>query len=169
MQHGPTTGNDIWLLSLKEPRTAQPFLQTPSEESAPAFSPDGRYLAYVSDQSGNYEVYVQALRVDGGKWQISSGGGREPVWNPNGHELFFRSLDGEQLMAVDVSTKPTFSSGKPHLLFEGRYWSDFLIQAYDVSRDGQTFLMVKESDGVTDDTQINVIVNWAEELRQKTK
>lgn len=81
------TGRDIWVLNLKE-RKAQPFLRTPYEETAPKFSPDGKWLAYSSDESGRREIYVQPYPGPGGKWQISADGGQEPVWNPNGLELF---------------------------------------------------------------------------------
>ena len=87
----PTTGYDIWVLRLGDPsagsgqvRKAQPFLRTPFNESVPRFSPDGRWLAYVSDESGRWEIYVQPYPGPGGKWQISTEGGTEPVWNPMG-------------------------------------------------------------------------------------
>ena len=114
----PTTGYDIWVLRLSD-RKAQPFLRTPFNESAPRFSPDGRWLAYVSDESGRYEIYVQPYPGPGGKWQISTEGGTEPVWNPNGRELFYRS--GDKMMAVDIATQPGFAAGKPRMLFEGPY------------------------------------------------
>ena len=81
----PTTGYDIWVLRLGD-RKAQPFLRTPFNEGAPRFSPDGRWLAYVSDESGRYEIYVQPYPGPGGKWQISTEGGTEPLWNRNGRE-----------------------------------------------------------------------------------
>ena len=77
----PTTGYDIWVLRLSD-RKAQPFLRTPFNEAAPRFSPDGRWLAYISDESGRFEIYVQPYPGPGGKWQISTEGGTEPVWNP---------------------------------------------------------------------------------------
>src|SRR5437879_6394331 len=85
----PTTSWDIWLLRLGD-RKAQPFLRTSFYETVPQFSPDGRWLAYVSDESGSFEIYVQPYSVPGGKWQVFSDGGAEPVWNPNGRELFYR-------------------------------------------------------------------------------
>ena len=100
-------------------RKAQPFLRTPFNEAAPRFSPDGRWLAYISDESGRYEIYVQPYPGPGGKWQISTEGGTEPVWNPNGRELFYRN--GDKMMAVDIATQPGFSAGKPRMLFEGQY------------------------------------------------
>ena len=114
----PTTGYDIWVLRLSD-RKAQPFLRTPFNEAAPRFSPDGRWLAYISDESGRYEIYVQPYPGPGGKWQISTEGGTEPVWNPNGRELFYRS--GDKMMAVDIATQPGFAAGKPRMLFEGPY------------------------------------------------
>jgi hypothetical protein len=100
-------------------RRAQPFLRTPFNETAPQFSPDGRWLAYISDESGRDEIYVQPYPGPGGKWEISTEGGTEPVWNPNGQELFYRS--GDKMMAVDVTTQLGFAAGKPRMLFEGPY------------------------------------------------
>ena len=162
----PSTGYDIWVLRLKD-RQAQPFLQTPFTESVPRFSPDGRWLAYISNESGRYEVYVQPYPGPGGKWQISTDGGTEPVWNPSGRELFYR--EGSKLMAVDISTQSGFTAGKPRVLFEGQYVpSPATASNYDVSHDGQRFLMLKPSEGSeVAPTQINVVLNWFEELKQK--
>ena len=118
IEANPTTGYDIWVLRLSD-RKAQPFLRTPSNESAPQFSADGHWLAYVSDESGRFEVYVQPYPSAGGKWQVSADGGTEPVWNRNGRELFYRS--GDKMMAVEITTQPGFSAGAPKMLFEGPY------------------------------------------------
>jgi len=165
----PKTQRDIWVTSVKDHK-ATPFLRTPATEGAPAFSPDGRWIAYVSDESasGQPEVYVQPYPGPGGKWQVSTDHGTEPVWNPNGRELFYRR--GRRLMAVPVTTQPTFSVGKPAVLFEGDYVvSEFPATgiAYDVSPDGQRFLMVKEVEQPASATQINVVVNWFEELKRR--
>ena len=147
-------------------RKAQPFLRTPLNESVPRFSPDGRWLAYVSNESGRPEIFVQPYPGPGGKWQISTESGTEPAWNRNGRELFYRS--GNKMMAVVITTEPTLSAGKPRMLFEGRYLrSDFpqTGMAYDVSPDGQRFLMVKPGEEVNN--QINVVQNWFEELKRK--
>ena len=179
----PETGRDIWVLSLKD-RKAQPFLKTGYEDTAPKFSPDGKWLAYSSDESGRREVYVQPYPGPGGKWQISTDGGQEPVWNPRGGELFYRS--GSRIMAVDVQvgqasrpapsedrsgdlSLPSFSAGKPRMLFDGPYLpTTASLPFYDVSPDGQRFLMLKPVESqASAPTQINVVLNWFEELKRR--
>jgi serine/threonine-protein kinase len=162
----PTTGYDIWVLRLSD-RKAQPFLRTPFNESTPRFSPDGRWLAYVSDESGRYEVYVQPYPGPGGKWQISTEGGTEPTWNPNGRELFFRN--GDKMMAVSTAAQSGFTASKPRVLFEGEYVpSPATATNYSVSPDGQRFLMLKPAEASElAPTQINVVLNWFEELKRR--
>jgi len=161
----PNTQRDIWVLRLSD-RKLQPFLRTRFNETVPRFSPDGHWLAYMSDESGHYEIYIQPFPGPGGKYQISSEGGAEPVWNPNGRELFYRS--GYKMMAVDVMTQPSFSTGKPRVLFEGLYLPSGVTPSYDVSPDGQRFLMLKAAQqGQPAAVQINVVLNWFEELKQK--
>ena len=165
MEINPNTGYDIYTLSLKDGKP-QPFMQTSALETAPRFSPDGHFIAYNSDESGRTEVYVRPYPGPGGKWQISTEGGTEPVWNPKGRELFYRS--GNKMMAVDVTTQSTFSAGKPKMLFEGPYVpTPRSFPDYDVSPDGQRFLMLKADEQAQAPTQINVVLNWFEELKQK--
>jgi eukaryotic-like serine/threonine-protein kinase len=166
-ENNPVTKKDIWVLQLTDNK-AQPFLRTPFNEGAPVFSPDGRWLAYMSDESGRMEIYVQPYPGPGGKWQISTDGGSEPAWNHNARELFYRNAN--KMMAVDVTTQPSFSAGKPKVLFEGVYLSvapGLTNTAYDVSADGQRFLMVKETGRAVSSTQINVVQNWFEELKRR--
>ncbi len=160
----PTSNGDIWVLPLEGEREPQLFLQTPFNETMPVFSPDGHWLAYRSDESGRYEVYVQPYPGPGGKWQISTEGGNEPLWARNGGELFYRN--GEQLMAVDITTQPGFSAGTPHLLFEGQYHFQpgASLSNYDVTPDGQRFIMIKSD--AQEARQINVVLNWFEELKR---
>ena len=162
----PTTSRDIWILWLSD-RKAQAFLNTSAEEGAPKFSPDGKWLAYSSDESGRRETYVQSYPGSGGKRQISTDGGQEPVWNPKGGELFYRS--GSKMMAVDIDTKSGFSARKPRMLFEGPYQpATASFPNCDVSPDGQRFLMLKPVESqASAPTQINVVLNWFEELKQK--
>lgn len=122
-------------------RKAQPFLRTPFNEGGARFSPDGRWLAYVSDESGRPEIYVQPYPGPGGKWQVSTDGGTEPAWNRNARELFYRS--GNKMIVVETTITPSFSAGKPRVLFEGEYLATQFPQLgsdYDVSPDGQRFL-----------------------------
>jgi Tol biopolymer transport system component len=159
-QAGGASGFDVWIFHLGE-RKAEPFLQTQFNEIAPRFSPDGRWLAYASDESGRYEVYVQPYPGPGGKWQISTEGGTEPVWVRNG-ELFYRN--GEKVMVVETTTGPSFSAGNPKVLFEGRYATYQSLPGYDVTADGQRFLFTKA--GEQAQSEISVVLNWTEELKQ---
>jgi len=166
MEISSTTGFDLWVLSLSDQKPRL-FLQTSANESAPRFSPDSHWLAYVSNESGRYEIYVQAYPGPGSKLQISTDGGTEPVWNPNGRELFYRS--GNKMMAVDVVSQPVFTASKPHVLFQGRFLpTPATSPNFDVSRDGRRFLMVEavepEEQGPT---QINIVFNWFEELKRR--
>src|SRR5207245_10781116 len=153
----PNTGYYIYTLPLKDGKP-QPFVRTPSLETAPRFSPDGHFIAYASDESGRVEIYVRPYPGPGGKWQISTDGGSEPVWNPNGRELFYRN--GPEMMAVDVASQPEFSAGKPRVLFTGPYLSiTATTPSYDVSPDGQRFLMMKPNEQQPSSNQINIVQN----------
>jgi Tol biopolymer transport system component/predicted Ser/Thr protein kinase len=156
---------NIWIMPLKD-RKPRPFVVSPSYETAPRFSPDGHWIAYASNESGRYEIFVRPYPGPGGKWQISTDGGTEPVWNPKGRELFYRN--GQKLMALDYSAQPAFSAGKPRMLFEGPYLTTARsIPDYDVSPDGQRFLMLRAPDQAQAPAQISVVLNWLEELKQK--
>ena len=162
----PTTGYDLWVLPLAGDRKPRVFLRTPFNERGVRFSPDGRWLAYVSDESGRYEIYVQPFPGPGGKWQISTDGGNDPLWAPNG-ELFY--VNGNRMMVVETKTQPTFSANTPKVLFEGRYERTGTGSTnYAVTTDGQRFVMVKIAgpEGAAP-TQINVVLNWFEELKKR--
>jgi serine/threonine-protein kinase len=163
----PVTRRDIWVLSMTD-RKPRPFLQTPAIEGAPSFSPDGRWIGYVSDESGRPEIYVQPFPGPGGKSQVSTEGGTEPVWSSDGREIFYRN--GRRMMAVPVTTSGGFSPGTPAPLFEGDYEvSAFPLTgvAYDVTSDRQRFLMVKAiAPAPSAPPQINVVLNWFEELKR---
>jgi hypothetical protein len=163
VQQGPSPyrGGDLWALRVSETSPKpQPFMDTQAGGKAnPQFAPNGRLVAYQSDESGRNEIYVTAYPGPGGKWQVSIDGGAEPRWNPSGRELFYRS--GNKLMAVPVETSPTFRAGAPKMLFEGRY-----EPTYDVAPDGTRFLMLK-STAVPEPSQIHVVVNWIEELKTR--
>ena len=163
----PVTQQDIAVLQVSDHKE-QPFLHTVFNESAARFSPDGHWLAYASDESGRREIYVQSFPGPEGKWQISTDGGTEPVWNPKGHELFYRN--GDKMMAVDISTQPNFSAGKPRMLFAGQFVAAAGSDPnYDVSPDGQRFLMLEEAEPGTStaSAQIIVVQNWVNELKRR--
>ncbi len=159
-------GRQLWIYSAKDRKIA-PFEQNPPRYvTAPRFSPDGRWITYASPESGQSEIYVRPFPGPGGKWQVSTDGGTEPVWNPKGHELFYRS--GKKLMSVEYEAQPTFSPGKPKELFEGPYVpTPRSFPDYDVSPNGQRFLMLKPAEEQQATSQIIVVQNWVEELKQK--
>ena len=134
-------------------------------EGAPVFSPDGRWLAYASDETGEYEIYVTSFPDAKGKWQLSSGGGVGPAWRKDGKELFFYSRDG-QMMSVDVSGTASFEASAPHALFEFRSGNGLTFVApYAAAADGKRFLIntiVDESNGAP----LTLVINWQELLRR---
>ena len=162
------TSRDICLLSVRDRRVTA-FLNSRFFEGYPEFSPDGRWLAYVSDESGRQEVYVRPFSGQRGKWQISNEGGTQPIWAPNGKQLFYRSAGpGNQVWAVDVQTGSDFSAGKPRLLFEQPgFGRGTPIRTWDISADGRRFLMVKlEERKPRSITEMILVQNWVEELKR---
>ena len=158
---------DIGILRLEGEGEPEMLLETSFNEHTPKLSPDDRWLAYVSNESGRDEIFVTRF-PPGGKWQISTEGGKEPMWSRDGRELFYRN--GEKMMAVDVSAGAD-SAGKPTLLFEGPY--DLKIGSgasnYDVTPDGQGFVMIRTEQSTTESsgtTQITLVLNWFEELKR---
>ena len=160
----PATSTDIWLLALSGDRKPQVFLKTPFAEYNPRFSPDGQWLAYVSNESGREEIYVRHFPDPGAKWQISTDGGYAPVWLRDGQELFYRRAD--KTMAVDVRTRPAF--GSPRVLFEARYpTSTTGVSGYDVFPDGRRFLRPQQPEPEQAATQVNVVINWFEDVKRR--
>jgi Tol biopolymer transport system component len=159
----PDTSGDIYEASLDGDADVRPFLQTPAYDGSAKLSPDGRWLAYSSNDSGRMEVYLRPFPAPNQRWQVSTHGGTQPVWNPNGREIFYR--DGDKMMAVkvNVSADAAPALSEPELLFERpySYGAGITIPNYDVSADGQRFLMVKEDAGVR---HLNLILNWTQEL-----
>ena len=160
----PDTRRDIWVLPLEGERIPLPFLVTVFDERTPVFSPDGRWLAYTSNEEGRDEVYVRPYPGPGAKWKISTDGGEEPVWSAEGHELFYRH--GNEMMVVAVDTEPVFSRRKPQHLFEADYDVDPRRGVnYDVSPDVQRFVMIQSEEEAVP-RQFHVVLNWAEELER---
>ena len=154
---------DIWMLQLDGDRKPRPLFHGPFNETQPRISPNGRWLAYVSDESGREEVYVVPFPGSGGRWPISTDGGSRPLWARNGRELFYRS--GDRTMAVTVTSDATFSATRPRFLFEAKAIS-YLWLSWDVTPDGD-FLMIEPGESDTPPTQINVVLNWLQEVRQR--
>ncbi len=163
----PDTGLDLWVLSLDGEPTQTPFLTGPFAEKDAAFSPDGQWLAYTSDKSGQREVYVRPYPGPGGEVIVSAGGGEEPAWAPDGNELFYRN--GAQMLAAQVETSPTFSARPPAVLFEAELVTTGTgYPNYDVTPDGQHFVMVRaSSERPVESAQINVVQDWFEELKER--
>lgn len=164
-ESNPTTGSDIWILPLSGERKQQSFLGTTFGETLPSFSPDSRWLAYQSNELGRTEIYVQSFPGRNGKLKISVDGGSSSHWAGNGRELFYRS--GRETLAVDIKTEPILTAGKPMLLFEGQFVTGSLTQ--DVTSDGQHFLMIQSVEPEQPAMQINLVLNWFEELKQKVQ
>ena len=157
---------DIAILDMEKDSEAQIFISSPFIDCCAKFSPDGAWLAYVSNEEGQDHVYVRPYPGPDVKFLVSGEeGGGEPIWSPDGTELFYRS--GNKMMAVSMQTEPRFSSGRPILLFEGSYRGATSQPSgyayYDIFPDGQRFLMSKED---RTPTQINVVLNWFEELKR---
>jgi len=160
----PATGSDIWALAAAGDRQSRVVVRSPGNDGYPRLSPDGRWLAYVSNESGRSEVFVQPYPGPGTRVQISADGGIEPLWSRDGRELFYRN--GERMMAVDVTTAPTFRAGTPRVLSEGRFlFSPNGVAGYDVAADGR-FLMIQPLHPDPPTNQIQVVLNWFDELRR---
>jgi eukaryotic-like serine/threonine-protein kinase len=133
--------SDVWTVSLAGDRVAIPIVKKPGMQLGGQISPDGRWLAYTSDESGQFEIYVTRFPGGGGAVPVSSGGGTQAVWARNGRELFYRS--GTRVMAVAVEAGDEFKAGKPAVLFDGKYLRGTAGAAsFDVSADGSRFVMI---------------------------
>ena len=165
---GFETDADLWYLERKEDGSGwepHPFLQTPFEEQAAMLSPDGRYVAYVSNESGQNEVYVRPFPEGEGKSTVSSNGGRQPRWSRDGKELLY--VEGNTFVAVSVSTSPSFAVGSATPLFELPGLTNNASARYSISADGQRFV-VAEFVGLETEApgpSIHVVENWYEEFR----
>jgi serine/threonine-protein kinase len=148
----------------------EPVLQTSFNEEGAQISPDGHWMAYDSDESGRTEVYVRPYPdVNKGRWQVSTGGGSKPLWNPNGRELFYY-LEPGTLMSAPVESGTMFKAGTPQVIFQGQYFKGGSGRQYSVSPDGRRFLMIKNVASTNADAplpQIVIVQNWFEELKRR--
>jgi Tol biopolymer transport system component len=171
--------HDIGVQPMEGEQKYEPLLKESYNESEPKISPDGQWIAYTSDESDRYEVFVRPFPdvESGGRWQVSTDGGYSPLWAPDGRELFY--LNGDAVMAVSVKTEPTFSPETPRMLFQGAYDSTaqhlnpLYLNSWDISPDGKRFLMIKPVAATGDEStsggprKINIVLNWFEELKDR--
>jgi serine/threonine-protein kinase len=167
----------INVVLLQGDRTPRPLDNTKYAQGAAKFSPDGRWLAYCSNESGKPQVYVQAYPGPGAKVQVSNDGGTDPVWRRSGGELFYRN--GDSMIAVAISTNPTFSAGRPQELWKGHYSHGMSSSCglpgltssnYDVTADGKRFLMIKDDDQDSATSKQSVVVlGWADEVQRLSR
>ena len=161
VERHPTTGRDIWMLPLIGDRKPHTFLNAAFDESAPRFSMDGRLIAYVSNESGQNEVYVRSFPGPSGPRRISESGGTEPVWAPNARTLFYRT--GDRMMSVRLGSDAE-PAGAPELLFSGNFEPGTLDLAnYDVMPDGQRFVMVRATETEAA-RELRVALQWLHEV-----
>jgi serine/threonine protein kinase len=161
---GKTTNREIWVLPIDGDRKPYPYLQTNFDSRSPVLSPDGHWLAYQSDESGQPEIYVQKFPGPGGKIQISTEGGTSPVWGKNGLELFYRNK--EKQMVVSISTKGPFAAGNSRVLFENSAWMWQSGPNYDVTPDGKRIIGVELGQEIVS-SPLHVVLNWKAELADR--
>jgi eukaryotic-like serine/threonine-protein kinase len=160
-----TAANEISVVSLSgRSSAARPFLTSRFRKGGTVFSPNGRWVAYSSNDSGRAEIYVSAYPGPGGTTLISDQGGLLPRWSRDRRQLFYRN--GPKMMAVDVQLVPTFHAGRPEALFEAGAGTS---SGFDVAPDGKRFLMIKNvgSAVASQPDQLNVVVNWIDELKTR--
>ena len=162
---GPKTGSDLWVLRLEADRAQRappvPYLQTEFEESQGQFSPDGKFIAYTSNESGRYEVYVQPFPASGAKWMVSAGGASQPRWRRDSKEIFYLGFDF-RLMAAEVKTTPQFAASVPKPLFQTRALrgGSAIYYRYAPSADGKRFLVISLLEEAAS-APITLMLNWA--------
>jgi serine/threonine-protein kinase len=170
----PDTRQDIMILPMEgdetsgwKPGKPTPFLQTPFAEAEPAFSPDGRWIAYLSDESGRGEIYVRPFPGPGGKWQISTAGGVLPTWSKNGREIFFEAFD-KKIMVVNYQVEgESFHAGKPQVWSEATIASAGSVRDFDLHPDGQRFAILKAADTQPQKLdKVTFVFNFADVLRK---
>ena len=174
VQHwmGGANTSDISVLGVSDGDSERdPVVATEFAEFYADVSPDGRWLAYTSLESGSFEIYARPFpNVEDGRWQISRAGGRGPIWGPESNELFYRM--GTDMMVVTMETEPTLAPGNPRVLFSGSYRPGIAgrARAWDLSPDGQQFLMIQNAttaSGTTEDLRLILVQDWFQELRER--
>jgi serine/threonine-protein kinase len=157
------TSADVYYVDLQASSpTARLAIRSTAYDAGAQFSPDGRWIVYASDESGQFQVYLRSAQSGDRRWQVSTDGGTHPMWNRNGRELFYRN--GTRMMAIDVKIAGAdVDFGQPTVLFDKKYsyGNTLSIANYDVMPDGQRFVMIREEEGANN---LRVVLNWREEL-----
>jgi serine/threonine-protein kinase len=162
------TTYDIYSMPLEGDRTPKGLLVRPFDERRPSLSPDGKWMVYQSNESGPFELFVRPFpNIDGGRWQLSTGGGSSPIWSPNGNEIVYRQE--QKLMRVDVKTSPAFSAGTPTQVASIQLATDSAGMAYGLADNGRQFLIVRPTVGSSGPIEYRVVLNWLEEVRAKMR
>ena len=143
------------------------FLQTAFNEVRPAFSPDGRWIAYQSDESGRWEIYIRPFPGPGGKWQVSTNGGSRPRWRGDGKELFYFDFDNFITVAETNLDSSTVEIGVVRPLFSFRPFGGGGTELYDVTADGQRFLVVETTGSAETSSPVTLVVNWMGHVKEK--
>jgi len=156
---------DIMAMDMTNQHQILPFISTEYSERCPRLSPDDQWLAFQTDESGKYEIYATRFPDNGAKWKISVDGGIEPIWAPNGKRIYYRHEN--QIMAVEVETKPQFNVGRPEVLFSGNYLYSMYGWYYDIHPDDDRFVMVQEEETDPLIDQIYVIRNISADIKSK--
>ena len=175
MEEGPGTLWDLWTVPLESDgaglRAGKPevFLQTQANERQPTFSPDGRWMAYSSDESGASLIYVRAFPDKGAKWQISDSDAAYPMWSRNGHELFFETLDNRIMVATYTVKSDSFIADKPRLWSENKLTGAVNIAAnVDLAPDGKRIIaLMPAPESKESQSHVIFLLNFSDELRRK--
>jgi serine/threonine protein kinase/Tol biopolymer transport system component len=169
----PENGKDIWMVDRDGDREARPLVATRAGEKGAAISPDGEWLAYTSNESGQWEIYVQPFPAGGVRHQVSAAGGENPVWSPDGSSIYYRAIEGGQfavsVLTAPVTTKPRFRAGAPQVLFEERLYEVGTYgwgPIFDIAPDGKSFAMVKADESWGRASEVRVVLNWFDELKR---
>lgn len=149
---------DLMVLPMTGDRKPFPFLSTPFNEQQGAFSPDGKWVAYQSNESGRNEIYVRPFPGPGGQWQVSTGGGTSPRWRADGKELYYLALDSRMMAAAANTTGGRFVPGTPEVLFQAHPYGVSVRQQYDVARDGRFLINTELLDAPAE--PIHLLFNW---------
>jgi eukaryotic-like serine/threonine-protein kinase len=164
MRQNAQASRDVYVLSLHGHSPPRPVVNTPAYEGGAQFSPNGHWMVYASDESGQMQVYVRPFPGPDRRWPVSTQGGTQPLWSSDGKAIFYRV--GNRMMVVDLSAGVDLTLSQPRQLFEQRYvFQNISVANYDVSSDGQRFVMIKDEAG---SGRLNVVLNWTEELKRLT-